>query len=361
MFWKKRHASTAQHGKLILHVGDFKTGSTSIQYALATGRCVVKSASLSYPSKLNHNNLKSAFVHPLAHKRTLTQLSQNMATNKADFTILSAEVLERVDPQKIEQVYNQHFSAHVQSMQVIAYVRPHAGRISSSCSERIKVGSFFKNRLEDFFEVSLSDKRFFYTPRFRSWQDQFGQDFTLRPMIRHQLHKGSVIEDFLHISLDNTPFTLTPGNNANESLSLRDLMVIKLIQTRARSMSDHARLGLGWSIARHLGSYATEPEEKLRPHKALAARIAEAYMDDAKSMDTTFFGGEPLLQADLEKTVESAPEEEQSLDPADHFSDSEQRHIITLADTISEMLHNNEGKPWAKHFLDTRIQALHRL
>ena len=43
--------------KLILHIGHRKTGSTSIQAALATGRIEVDGQKPLYPARLNHNYL----------------------------------------------------------------------------------------------------------------------------------------------------------------------------------------------------------------------------------------------------------------------------------------------------------------
>lgn len=373
MFWKTRKPAptppaappAARAGKLIVHIGDRKTGSTSIQNALAANRVHPDGASLLYPSRLAHNHLLQSFGQKGAgkHAKNFTQIAKRIAEAGADFSILSAEELEDMPPKKVHAVLQTHFRPIVTQVQVLAYVRPHIGRITSSCAEQLKIGLFAGDSIEAFFERALSNGRFFYVRRFTSWRYTFGTEFVLRPMIRSELHNASVVEDFLHEALNGTPFRLDHGTSDNESLNLRDLMILKLVHGCGRKRGLHQKIGLGWSIARHLnqrttGTDSAAPPERLRTHKALAVRIADTYREDAQAVDQAFFEGRPLLQTALDQMIDSAPETAQSLDPADHFSDSEQRSILALADTISEMMDNTNGAPWPKYFRDGRIKAL---
>ncbi|WP_204115930.1 hypothetical protein [Shimia biformata] len=354
-------AGAPKTGKLILHVGDHKTGSTSIQYALAAGRVTPEGKTLYYPAQLAHNYLRKSFDAAGRGEAAapLAQLARQISGLHADFTVISGEDLEGVSPDKARAVWDRHFSQCAQSMQVIAYVRPHAARVLSSCVEQIKIGLFHDHRIEDFLDRVQQNGRFIYAPRFGRWHSAFGADFTLRPMIRAELHQGSVVEDFLQATLDGTPYRLDQVTAANESLPLRDLMIVRLIQDRVRDIPREHRLALGWAVARHLGTAPGASDEKLRIHKGLARRMAEVYMTDARDMDGTFFDGRPLLQTELEKTVDQAPETAQSLRPEDHFSADEIRDLVALANLISEMMHNKR-QPWPKHFRETRIKALTR-
>ncbi|MFZ0097191.1 MAG: hypothetical protein WAK98_01800, partial [Gemmobacter sp.] len=47
--------------KLLFHIGHHKTGSTSIQYALATGKVKLDGGTILYPGKLTHNYLRRHF------------------------------------------------------------------------------------------------------------------------------------------------------------------------------------------------------------------------------------------------------------------------------------------------------------
>ena len=56
----KTPSSSAGHGKtLIVHVGDHKTGSTSIPNAFASGRVTLPGHSVLYPGNLDHNRGES--------------------------------------------------------------------------------------------------------------------------------------------------------------------------------------------------------------------------------------------------------------------------------------------------------------
>lgn len=334
---------------LIFHIGDHKTGSTSIQLAFAKRLVSLQGRSVFYPAKMANNKLKDRCMAFGAAQtaqarreasRPLKSLAARVAGSDADFTLISAEALENVPAALFYEIVETFFKEAAHDIRIIAYVRPHAARLTSSFSERAKIGvrHVLQMNLEGFSERKKKDHEFIYLPRFAAWREQFGDAFTLRPMIRSQLHQGDVVSDFVHHAFSGIPFTISGDSQANESLCLEDLMRLKVLQQNL-PVSNGLRLMAGWEFARivgHMPPPATR--SKLQLHKSLAEDIRDTYLADARNMDREFFGGAPLLETELHAAVEKAVARPQSTDPADYLSVSELRSLELMSQMIAGLL-----------------------
>ena len=341
------------HKTLVLHVGDHKTGSTSIQLAFAQNLVKLEGKTVFYPAPIASNVLadhcaRFAEAKTAAEKEKASvpfrKLADKIRSANSDFVLISAEALEGTPPVLLQEVVDSFFADCVDEIKVIAYVRPHAGRITSSFSERLKIGSplVLEDTLESFAKRKARNGEFIYHPRFTAWKKIFGSRFVLRPMIRSQLHQSDVLSDFIVHAFDTTDFTVRPSKNANESLGLQDLMRLKILQQTING-PQLLRLRLGWEFARVLSFLPTSPETtKLRPHKSLAQSIQKRYLKDAREMDRTFFDGQPLMEKELSKAVDSAIAQPQSTDPADYFSASEVHSLRLMSGIIASLLEEPE-------------------
>ncbi|WP_369928583.1 hypothetical protein [Leisingera sp. XS_AS12] len=341
---------------LIFHIGDHKTGSTSIQLAFAKRLVTIQGHSVFYPAKLARNALGDQCLAygkaqtPETRQATakpIAKLAELIRDSKADFTLISAEAFEKVPAALLREVIDTFFAGTADDIRIFGYVRPHAARLTSSFSERTKAGvpKTLRMNLDDFTKLRQKKREFIYLPRFTAWQEQFGDAFTLRPMIRSQLHKGDVVSDFVHHAFGGLPFTITGDNAANESLCLEDLMRLKVLQSHLKVLpsrpkaSHDLRLKIGWEFSRLTGQLPPPPQRtKLQLHKSLAEDIRDTYLDDAKAMDREFFGGEPLLENELHAAVEKALDTPQSVEPADYLSASELRSLELMSGMIAGML-----------------------
>jgi len=139
-------------------------------------------------------------------------------------------------------------------IRLIAYVRPHAERLLAGFAERTKLGTF-GGTLEElhlaFSETGILD----YARRFRKWREVFGDAFTLRPMIARELTNNDVVHDFLNFVAQGGEFSISGSTRVNESLSLEDLAVLRLVHARIREGNPDLRTeqkSLGFSIAKLL-------------------------------------------------------------------------------------------------------------
>lgn len=289
--------------RLVLHIGDHKTGTTALQLALAEGRVESHGPRFFYEAKLNHN----ALATPLGRRKDLDlarrrfrRTAKRYAASDAEVGILSAEDFEGVPPELVQRLLARHFPDLIETVQIVAYVRPHAERFVSSYAEVIKVGRF-AGTMAEFHTRTLKNRRFFYHARFEAWRATFGECFTLRPMIRDRLRGGDAIDDFMGVALGGAAVTVTPGAHVNPSAPMGDLALLRALHASSDNVPDALSHALGWRLADHLGAGGLGPKPAF--DRALAEDLVQTYTDDAAAMDAAFFEDTPLSD-----TLAAAPD-----------------------------------------------------
>lgn len=355
--------------KLLFHIGHHKTGSTSLQEALATGGLTLADQKVLYPGRMAHNYLRRHFDQFLRTGKapegavgfpSLEQISERMARHEFDITIISGEEFEGAKPQETKIVMQKFLLPHVTDYAVICYVRPHAARLLSSFAEQVKLG-IVSTTLDQFVERNIKSGRFSYYRRLLGWANTFKGHFKLRPMIRSQLSGGSVIHDFFETGLGpDCKLTVQGTRASNESLCLEDLVLLKLAQGHLSQRNRQVRHAMGWDLALAFAEIARPQSQgtRLMLHKALAERIRRAYLDDAVALDHEFFASKPLMRDELDRAVDEALPQPQSLEPTDHFSPETLRAVSVFGKQLNRMLDHKRG-PWNSFLLEGRIARLH--
>lgn len=350
--------------RLVLHIGDHKTGSTAIQNAFASGAVRLHSGTVFYPGGMAHNFLRR-HMKALANgspkqqeaRKALKQLARRIRKADADCALISAEALEKASPQVVQDASDTFFSTAADSIHVAAYVRPHLSRLLSSYTEQTKIG-LISESLEEYAIRNLETGKFLYHPRFTAWRDAFGDAFILRPFLRDELHQGDVVADLLHHGFGETGFEITAPTPANESLCVEDLMRLQVLQSHMQQHPQPLRHALGWEFAR-LATARPDPgpRTRLQLHRTLAQRLHDAFLQDARKMDRDFFGGRALLETELERALENATAAPQALTPESCLSSGEIRSISLLGTALSGML-GHDSVNWVQHFRQLRMTAL---
>lgn len=332
--------------ELVLHVGDCKTGTTSVQLTLAEAGWAAEGRSIEYPTRVNHIPLAKS-MHMETEKRFLkpriTRVRSAFQSSEAEIGVISAEDFEFTDPQVLADALQQYMPAISKNMRLIAYVRPHAERLVSGFSERAKKGNFFGS-LDGMHKRMEAQGLLYYAPRFEKWRAVFGDRFTLRPMIRAELHKNDVVEDFLRFVFRSDDFEITRTDSSNTSLSLEDLAMMRVIQKRIRKKTGLgkkdivlAQQALGWNIAPMLAATPAGASTKIQLHRSLAEDVAKTYAEDAARLDEAFFEGTPMTDA-LAKAVDRALDEPQLVRPDQHLSPEEIRRLRVLGDFLTRIM-----------------------
>lgn len=337
---------------IVFHLGDCKTGSTSIQHALATKAWRAEGAKVIYPLPRNMNHiylshsLRHADMYPL---RTLyfRSIRKEIRRSSADHAAMSSEHFEYTDPAALRRAIEKYLPDQADNIRLIAYVRPHAERLMSAFVERAKKGNARKSP-KDLHKRFLATKLLYYAPRFEKWRTQFGDRFELRPMIRARLRNQDVVEDFFDFLFQGAPFELTGRTEANKSLSVEDLALMREMHKRIRSRNPNLRRqqdSLGWNLSPLLVEHAADKGTKPRLHRGLVRNLQSLYRDDAAALDAGFFDGTPMSDA-LEAAIETAVDAPQSYDAHDYFSDRELGHVHAFSDFIQRLI---EASPESFH------------
>lgn len=331
--------------KLVFHLGDMKTGSTAIQTALSSKGWKCDSVKLLYPagSRVSHITFAQSLSGRVDASRTAklaNAIADEIAAHpEADVAVISAEHFENVDPKALKSAIEAHFPGKLETARFIAYVRPHADRFPSTYAERVKTGMFV-GTLEELYAVLHARENFVYTPRFTAWRETFGSAFELRPMIRDLLYRKDVVADFMSFALQSEDFTLSEAPDANESLSLENLSIVREFHVK---LNDGKNKGLpyqstvGRALARRMNESAFREGTKVRIHRSLAEKVREQYAADAAALDAAFFTGTPMSDA-LKAAPGKAVAEAQSVRIEDHFTAREQYLINTFLGQTAVLL-----------------------
>lgn len=334
--------------ELVFHLGDCKTGTTSVQSILAAEAWESAGKSICYTARFNHIPLAKTLTQDTENqKQRFVKTRQQLAKSDAKLGVISAEHFEFVDPEVLYDALKKYMPKMLENLRLVAYIRPHADRLVSSFAERSKKGLFMRS-LEAMHDKADEGGLLHYAPRLRKWREVFGDRYEVRPFVRSELLNGDVVQDFFSFALRTTDFKITQPTQANESLSVEDISMMRLLHQTFRddetkSLVDQ-RKAFGWFMSEHLGNIPSAGGTKLRMHKALAEKVAETYREDAEILDREFFG-RPVFGPALDAAPGKAIDEPQSLNPKDNFSPEEIRRYEAFASILQHLMASDP-----KHF-----------
>jgi hypothetical protein len=291
--------------RLVLHIGDYKTGSTSIQSCLSQGSYDIAGTTVLYPTRATHH-MQLARALSRFRKQPITDtvdpdLVHRITTSPADLAVLSAEHFISVPPRKVREWLTLALPDLLETTQVIAYVRPHASFLLSLYAEHTKLG-WTTLSFDAYLAHMLDQRNLKYHVKFTRWQRNFAPGFSLRPMLPDALTDGDVVTDFLTQIADGAAVTLHPQGTANRSLDAVDLGFVRQVQDRLASLDT----ALSGQKRRQLGNWlhdtlSATPSDvapvPLRMSRHAYDRIVQTCRADARAMDASYFQGTPLMKA----------------------------------------------------------------
>jgi hypothetical protein len=310
---------------LILHLGDFKTGTTAIQTWLGRQGAA---AGIATPPGFNQAELAQSLTHPdpAVAEQAFAALARILETlaPEARHIVISAEHFELADPARLAALIAGHLAPWQEDMRLIAYVRPHPQAFLARFAESTKIGTH-DGTPERYLDLPHLRRRMTYAPRFTAWRSIFGNRFTLRLYDRTALTGGDVVRDFAGFVTGQDPgpcdilVNPTPGP--------ADLALMRAFH-RAIGPQSPATSPARQTLGRHLGRLLAAEAARnvrndgpLRLHRDLAERLITVFTEDAAAMDATFFAGadRPLTQA-LLAARDSAGPLPVPLAPEDHLT-----------------------------------------
>lgn len=320
---------------------------------------------------MNHNYLRRHFsqytktgsiLEDHSDRPNLKTISWLLAHDNYDLAILSAEEFENTDPAATADVINRFIRPNVDEIKIICYVRPHAARILSEYAEQTKIG-IFDGTLAEFHKKLLENRRLIFEERLARWKREFKQEFVARPAVTRVLANESVLDDFVEQAIGTTErANVGIGTRTNESLSLNDLMKLKLLHRILKPQKPFVLHAMGWLLAEQLssGSQTDKTCEKLTLHQSLADQIMLGYKEDAIAIDKRFFKEHPVFWDELRLATSLAREQPQSLEPEDHLNESEKHTVEAFAAVMKLMLAKKGSGPWAGYLQEHRVRTFWR-
>lgn len=306
-------------GALILHLGDFRTGTTAIQSWL---RQHGAAHGIHYPPGFNHAPLAHSLPHHAEQAQQFRAMAEDLDRADAPFAVISAEHFEFSDPADLADALTTHMPRHTARLRLISYVRPHPQAYLARFTESAKIGSF-DGDLAAYLDWPQTPRRMTYAPRFDRWARVFGAGFSLRLYDRDHFTGGDVVRDFASFVTGTDP---GPQHiEANPSPGLEALAYARAFHRALGPLPGDATAAR-WTLGRHLGRQIAAlglPQTPLHLDRALALRLVERFRADAMATDAAFFpaGGPP---GPLTRALEAAPAQALdfplSLDPAEHLS-----------------------------------------
>lgn len=330
--------------ELILHVGDPKTGSSSIQKILLKREWKAPGVDIAYPvTTTSHGFLALAILEKgkgYLKRSEIEPIRRAYAEGKAQHLIISAEQFWTGGPGHIRKAIGTILPDAIDDARVLMYIRPHAERILSSWQQRHKMGKIAVD-FGPFSQRMAEDGSFLYYERISKWKNVFGDRLEVRPFVRSRLVRQDVVSDFFQFVLQSENFEITGDTNVNESLSLEQLSMLReLHRALKRRDIQKGTIAIGQYIGRQIANLpvTSGKRTKIAVSADVAEQIFQSYHVDAVKTDDAFFEGTPMLDG-LKRAIENAVPDPQTLDPEANFSEKELRVLRTwtemLARTVS--------------------------
>ncbi|HOV04160.1 MAG TPA: hypothetical protein PLJ34_11115 [Hyphomicrobiales bacterium] len=292
------HVPACQRAKrLILHIGAAKTGSTSIQVALAANRAALLEKGVLYPASLG------ARTHSLV-TRLATPLWRDLGRRGAGpIRALRAAAAER---QNLVTALGAEIDAHRPETLVISYEglfnrfsdRASVGRLATVCAalaETVTVVVFLRRQDEALVSEFVHGRRLGatrefvlldeiaraphldYTRQLRHWEDRFGiADVRAVPFVRAGFPNRDVVDFFAGI-LGVDPVALPHAAETNLGLDMLKEEFLQrfnaLLPRYEKSAANEARWGIYDAIDEHV-SARRKRGIPLAEREAILARFA---------------------------------------------------------------------------------------
>ncbi len=312
------------HLKVLLHIGQSKTGTSAIQAFLTLNRQRLIQNGILYPSvkvgnmPLNlgsHNAVADSLLGHirfpnLSASEYFYQFFNDAKKINAKLLILSAEHFFGGEPRiwnvKDKDEYFERYQKKIENLAIylkghdvtiLAYIRPQIEWMASAIAQTIRIERLISKK-----QVYIDDRQFYelmkpllrYADLLDCWQQNIKpQSFIIVPYIRNMLHNRSSIADFLkRTGLDSIDFDYAdPKLQVNISLNPELIEVKKILnkfiktkneeRTVIRCMENMSK------INPVMGEYSLDPEVQREIESYVSKqndRINQIYMKDGMSI-----------------------------------------------------------------------------
>lgn len=309
--------------RALLHIGLEKTGSTSIQFALARSRERLAAAGRLYPrsaGRFSHVKLYS-----YASQGPLDEIKGQLGLRGPAETAAFRAELERALTEEVERsgarevlLSNEHCSSRLLQaeelarlkaligrfageIRVLLYLRPQWDLLASHYSTYVKTGGTRPLAFPD--EKALAGK-YDFRAVIERWQAVFGAEaVTVRRYVPEDAADGDTLDDFAATA--GIKGLLERGETRNAALSAEAVAFLLRFNQAVPRTLDHRYNELRGNIEGLLEGYEEGTEFRAPP--ALAAAMRDRSRAGNDWVAERFFGGSPLFEEPAFAEAETAP------------------------------------------------------
>jgi hypothetical protein len=171
---------------------------------------------------------------------------------------------------------------------VIAYVRPHIGKVLSAFIERTKAGYTsldFDQWLDRYVKTGILN----YSGRFIGWRNSFGNNFILRPYIHNELYQNDVIADFFAQFIFQNRYIVEKNLDENKKIGLKSLAGLQRFNRLMlkQKVETKQRIKMSLMISRFVRTSSSTRVPQLDDVRIKS--IIRACRADANKLDHNFF------------------------------------------------------------------------
>jgi len=233
---------------LYLHIGFWKTGTTTIQDSMFLNRDILAEFGICYPSlSKNHTFLASAF-HPtpenfiVARSKSLAsrELNEWHISSLEKFekeiegfkkVIVSSEFLLDLPEKAIVNLY-EYLLKKFSKVFIVVYLRDPVSHLCSSINEQVKQGHYSLDKAYEIHSRGVEYKKL------KNWIKVYGEDNVKVRVLESSLLKGSnLLEDFLSVVDEDCLILSKHGRNKNRTLSHAAILIANELAIKFPSFS----------------------------------------------------------------------------------------------------------------------------
>lgn len=240
---------TRRFKRLVLHIGQHKTGTTSLQDTLARNRVTLRAAGILYPKlgpwRSAHHALAPALLGkrqtaqdvlhrlgPSAEGRSrhyLAQLHDMARRGDCDTVVLSSEAFFRRVTARSAAELAEALSAIAENIEVVCYLRHPAAFVLSAISTQVQRTPFIRAPHPALQITAL-----------RSYGKAKQLELRVHPYVLEQLHNKDVVDDFAHRHLPGGTALVPQRARArlNQTLSAEAMVIAQDFGRRADARAE---------------------------------------------------------------------------------------------------------------------------
>ncbi|GAA61862.1 hypothetical protein P20652_3751 [Pseudoalteromonas sp. BSi20652] len=307
-------------GKVVLHIGTEKTGTTSIQHFMSQNRQALLLKGILYPNlgprKDAHFDLVNS-IHPLdnggRHMEFLGPVTQpvdflwnkleeciNEHSNKT--IVLSAEHFSSRLRENALDYMSRFFKKLNISPEILIYIRPQADYIESSYSTEIKAGSpkVFNKVMEQY---QAQNMRYDYTQLIALWANFFGEHaIKIIPYEKSSIGDDIRLNMLHYLNIDDVSGLDFSQGNLNERWSNPMLEFARIANARMKHIVGQERLDF-FSYARALIDSELAPEHTRLMTEKQHDEVVAFYEASNKALCQKYFPHKEKLFIDEPKKI----------------------------------------------------------